>query len=75
MPQCSFIVKEEVGDFSSVKLLDYMESKVSLSASATPENPCILQKLGIGDPKRMIIFVVKNCSEIDWTFGFTFGWE
>ncbi len=65
MPKCSFIIKEEVGDFVTVKLLDDMEGKVSLSASATPEYSQVLQEFGVRDPEGVFFFVVKNCSEVD----------
>jgi len=75
MPQCSFIVKEDVWNLITVKLLDDMKGKVSLTASATPEYPHILQKLGVRDSKEPFFLIIKDCAEIDWAFGFVFRWE
>ena len=48
-----------------VKLLDDMEGKVGLSASATPEYAHVLQELGVRDSEGVFFFVVENRSEID----------
>ena len=45
-----------------VKLLDDMEGKVSFSASATPENPQVLQEFCVGDSEGVFFFVVEDAS-------------
>ena len=62
MAQCSLIIKEEVGDSVKVKLLDDVEGKVSLSASATPEYTHVLQEFGVGDSEGVFFFVVEDAS-------------
>ena len=75
MPQRPFVVKEEVGNSVTVKLLDDMECKVGLTASATPEYAHVLQEFGVRDSEVVFFLVVKNCPKIDRAFGFVFGRE
>ena len=65
MPQRPFVVKEEVGNSATVKLLDDMEGKVGLTASASTEYAQVLQEFGVRDSEGVFFLVVKNCSKID----------
>ena len=59
----------------TVKLFNDVEGKISFPTSTTSEYTHVLQKLSFWNSKVPFLFVVKNCSEIDWIFGFAFGRE